>query len=278
MPPPLNFYAIKSLLRWRVNYFTSIKIDSVKISIPVINGVGRAHLDYTPDHIYSIIKKLSQNHRYLVDIGANIGQTFVKWLAICGADCDYVGFDCNTQCASYCDLLISANKMSKAHVFPVGLGGELLLMPLLLASSSNGTDPGASTNYLIRDSSFYSSWRQALIVPAYIFQLLVLPSNPIIKIDIEGSEAVVIEALLALNAINSPIFIIEILPPCQGFGPAANDAWVENKRKIFLMMQDAGYEGRNISHIGWHGESSGESPDYLFFRGDLSADVLEMLN
>jgi FkbM family methyltransferase len=276
--PGLKIESLKSALRWRINYFQSISIDSVRVKIPVINGVGRAHLDFVEDHIYLVLKRLSPSHRHLIDVGANIGQTLVKWFAVRGSGCDYIGFDVNAQCASYCEHLISANKLSKAHVFPVGLGSELCLTPLFLASGVTGVDPGASTNSLIRDDSFYSCSRQALIVPASLFSKeICLSSKPIIKIDIEGSEAEVIKPLLAIPGLDSAIFIVEILPPCQSFSSPVNDARIENKRKIFKLMRDAGYQGQNIRCIAEAKDSSIESPDYLFFRTDLPSGIQELL-
>ena len=274
----LKINTLKSALRWRVNYFESISIDSAKVKIPVINGVGRAHLDFYPDHIYFVLKRLSRSHKYLVDVGANIGQTLVKWFAICGTNCEYIGFDVNTQCASYCEHLISANQMSNAHVFPFGLGVDLGLTTLFLSSGATGVDPGASTNSLIRDASFYRCIRQALIVPAALFQKdICSASSPVIKLDIEGSEFDVIESLLAMPGLDSPIFLVEILPPCQSFGSAADDVRIENKRKIFKLMFDAGYQGQNIRCIPETKGSLVESPDYLFFRADLPSDVQELL-
>lgn len=276
--PGLLVNQLKSALRWRVNYYESIRFDATRVKIPVVNGVGRAHLDCAKDHIYLALQRLSRGHKQLVDVGSNIGQTLVKWFAICGPDCEYIGFDVNTQCASYCELLISANHISNAHVYPVGLGGELALTKLLLSSGANGVDPGASTNTLIRDAFFYGFSRTALILPVLLFSKdICSTTNPIIKLDIEGSEAEVINALLSMPGLDSPVFIVEILPPSQGFSSSANDARIENKREIFRLMRDAGFQGKNICTIPKANGFSCESPDYLFFNSDLTPDVQELL-
>ena len=270
--------SLKSALRWRLNYSESVFIDSTRVKIPVINGVGRAHLDCAVDHIYLALKALSRRHDHMIDVGANIGQTLVKWFAIRGADCKYIGFDVNTQCASYCEHLISVNKISNAHVFPVGLAREFCLTKLLLSSGATGVDPGASTNSIIRDSSFYGCSRPGLIVPASVFQEdLCSDPRPVIKLDIEGSEADVIEAFLSMPDLDSPVFLVEILPPCDGFSSGVNEARIENKRKIFQLLHNAGYQGRNIRIDEAEGFSY-ESPDYLFFRDNLPADVEGMLS
>lgn len=271
--------SLKSALRWRLNYFESVFIDSARVKIPVINGVGRAHLDCAVDHIYLALKALSRRHDHMIDVGANIGQTLVKWFAIHGADCKYIGFDVNTQCASYCEHLISANKISNARVFPVGLGREFCLTKLLLSSGATGVDPGASTNSIIRDSSFYRCSRPGLIIPANVFQEdLCSDPSPVIKLDIEGSEADVIEFFLSMPALDAPVFLVEILPPCQGFGSVANNARIQNKSKIFKLMRDAGFSGRNIRAIVNGKDLACESPDYLFFRSELPSDVQDLLH
>jgi len=269
---------LKSALRWRLNYIESISIDSTRVKIPVLNGVGRAHLDPVEDHIYFVLKRLSPTHTVLVDVGANIGQTLIKWFAICGAHCRYIGFDVNTQCVSYCEHLISANQLSNAHVFPVGLGRGLSLTKLLLSSGATGVDPGASTNSKIRDVSFYGFTRSALIVPSSLFAKDICSiKNPIIKLDIEGSEADVIESLLSMPNLDSPVFLVEILPPSKAFSSSANDVRIENKRKIFKLMRDAGYNGRNICALSQAGVIPSQSSDYLFYKSYLPADVQELL-
>ncbi len=63
--PVLKVNTLKSALRWRVNYFEQIQIDSARVKIPVINGVGRAHLDSVQDHIYLVLKEAFEKPQVL---------------------------------------------------------------------------------------------------------------------------------------------------------------------------------------------------------------------
>jgi FkbM family methyltransferase len=233
-------------------------------------GIGRQNLDNLSDNIYEALKGLHRPGALLVDIGANTGQTLIKWLAVSGAEARYCGFDINAQCVAYVERLIKANKMANAIALPVGLGPSLELASLAIGSDIIGVDPGASTNSDLRPSSFYTSSKQGVVVEASPMLKAVTKDSTdvIIKLDIEGSELQVLQAMASWLADQSASlsFIIEILPPHELFPDNVNAYRVETKREIFALMRQYGYEGSPLSTHGKGSQVGTKDTDFLFKR------------
>jgi FkbM family methyltransferase len=106
----------------------------------------------------------------------------------------YVGFEPNPKCIFYVDELIKVNNFENTKLVPVGLMNENSLLELNFFSEAE-TDSSASliSNFRPNQKTYYSKY-----VPALNYDSLRLPIDKvaILKIDVEGAEVFVIEALL----------------------------------------------------------------------------------
>ena len=113
---------LKRLALSSLNYNLTLKTASGPIKIPVINDIGRAHLDVHEPHMDWLFRRLYSPGTILVDVGVNIGQTLIKYVSIAGKECHYVGFEPNPRAASYVDEIIIRNGLTNASIVPAGCG------------------------------------------------------------------------------------------------------------------------------------------------------------
>ena len=105
--------ALKMAIRPRWNYRFRLRRGEKFVWVPVIHGVGRANRDSHEEHIFRVIEKLNGigATSLLVDIGANIGQTLIKYMLVTGKEGRYIGFEPNAKAASYVEELIYCNRL-----------------------------------------------------------------------------------------------------------------------------------------------------------------------
>lgn len=248
---------IKRFLANHINYDLSLRKYGAQVNIPVIAGIGRAHLDNHEPHIFDILKILVDNqpNSILIDVGANIGQTLLKFATLGGKDCNYVGFEPNIDAACYVEKLIEKNGFKNSIIIPAALGKTSRFAELLV-SSRISVDPGASLNPDIRDPSFYRSKKyvQVLNGDEILKALDLQREKMIIKIDVEGFEVEVVEGLRRTLEESRPIIIMEILS-WGGFSAEVEAYRIRRSSEIASLMASQNYEQKRI----------GTSDDYLFF-------------
>jgi FkbM family methyltransferase len=162
-----------------------------------------------------------------VDVGANVGQTLLQLRAI-DLKRRYVGFEPNPNCASYVSELVRLNEFDATELVPVACGQDF----------------GIRRLYFYQDSSFDSSatlvsnfrpnqkiTQTAYVVTAPVSECLAamgIDSVGLIKIDIEGFEATVIQSLTREIEKHRPCVILEVLPVYSD----ENISRLANNRKI----------------------------------------------
>lgn len=265
---------LKSRLSGALNYELSLRVGHRVVKVPVINNVGRAHLDRHEPHLSVVLGRLYRPGTLLIDVGANIGQTLVKYVGVAEAPCRYLGFEPNAKAASYVEALIIRNGLREAMIVPVGLGSNTRLTQLFLHSAGS-TDPAASMHELIRDAEFYGSQKT---IPVFkgddaLAQLGIVSGPTILKIDVEGAELEVLRGLEKSIEQLRPLIILEILPPSY-FSASVNEHRRRQAAELIRHMADHGYA---VHAIGTDGElAAGVSPtgDYLFVPNEKSDLVL----
>lgn len=257
----------RSLRAWAlrsINYELNPKRTKGVLILPVIQNVGRAHLDPHEPHMLPVLKRLYRPETLLIDVGVNIGQTLVKFASVAGVGCRYIGFEPNIKAANYVDELIIRNGMQNSLIVPVGLGSHNRLDKLFMASAGS-TDPAASINQEMRDTDFYGAEKVIAVFNGdqVLGELGVTEGRAILKIDVEGAELEVLTGLEETIERMRPFIILELLPQ-SNFSSGVNDYRINQAEKIRRHMFGHGY----IEHaIGLHGELiAGVSPthDYLF--------------
>lgn len=268
---------LKRLALSSVNYNLTLKGATGSLKIPVINDVGRAHLDTHEPHMEALFNRLYTPGTVLIDVGVNIGQTLVKYVSVAGRQGRYVGFEPNARAASYVDRLISRNVLSNAMVIPVGLGATTRIASLLVGTEG-GTDPGASINAEIRDTNFYGG-RQAVAVfngDDVLAELELDPGPMLIKIDVEGAELEVLTGLTKTLRDVRPRIIVEVLPP-TGFSDKVNSYRSEQAEKLRQMMARSGYSEYAVGLTGELLKGLSPTCDYLFLPSEDDVTSLGLL-
>lgn len=265
---------LKTRILGIINYELRLRVAERTLKVPVINNVGRAHLDKHEPHMDVVLRRLHRPGTLLIDVGANIGQTLVKYVAIAGSMCRYIGFEPNTKAASYVEELILRNGLHEAVIVPVGLGSEARLATLFLHAIGS-TDPAASMQKSVRDAEFYGAQKTVPVLNGdnALAELGVSDGPIILKIDVEGAELEVLRGLENSIERLRPFIILEILPPSY-FSPSVNDHRRRQAEELTQHMVDRGY---TVHAIGSDGKLvSGVSPtgDYLFLPREKSASVL----
>ena len=264
---------LKRAILSRFNYTLKQRESFGGLKIPVINDVGRAHLDAHEPHLQILLQRLHEPGSLLIDVGVNIGQTLVKYASVAGRDCRYIGFEPNAKAASYVDEIVIRNSMPNAVIVPVGLGSSTRLATLFM-SSPGGADPAASINEEVRDSSFYGAKR---VVPIFdgdsaLAELGVTGGRIILKIDVEGAELEVVTGLKKTLDALRPFVILEILPPAN-FSSTVNDYRLAQAERLKAFLAERNYACYAVGERGELSEGESATNDYLFVPAERVAEL-----
>lgn len=149
-----------------------------------------------------------------VDVGANLGQSLLRLLAV-APESPYFGFEPNIQCCYYVEAIIHANKLSRHSVLPIALSNTQAVRQLLVQETASNVMGTASMIEGFRPPSFYTSKRAMFSLPGDLvladpaFKDLPLAA---IKVDVEGGELEVMEGLENTLLERRPALFFEILP------------------------------------------------------------------
>jgi FkbM family methyltransferase len=145
-----------------------------------------------------------------VDIGANLGQTLVKLLAMDPAR-PYVGFEPQLLGALGIRHFIDLNGLAHCRIVPVALADRDGLVEIALHELS-GADESASILPELRHGEFY---RGAQMVPVVrgdtALAGLGVDAVSVVKIDVEGAELEVLRGLADTLARLRPVVVFEML-------------------------------------------------------------------
>ena len=144
-----------------------------------------------------------------VDVGANIGQTLIKYRSL-DRERDYVGFEPNPEAASFLIRLAQLNQLN-AKILPCGLSSA----PSLLQFFQRWTfDSTASIVHGFRPESDHPDNKR--YVPVLkgddVLKEIEINAVGVIKIDVEGGELEVLDGLQETLKSSQPIIFCEILP------------------------------------------------------------------
>jgi len=226
----------KMILRC-VNFMTIISLNKKTIRTPYLFGI---HCKVNEPWMIEVLKKIfNLKHGAFIDVGVNIGQTLIQVKAIEG-NRKYIGFEPNPSCNFYVEQLIQKNKFTDCLIIPAGLFVNDSLMKLDLYGDDI-TNSGASLITDFRESRKNDWIRRSIIVPVYSFntvkEALNINAFDIVKIDVEGSELEVLNALKSGIIENNPIILLEVLP---AYSPD-NSKRIERQNKIMQLMIELNY-------------------------------------
>jgi len=151
---------------------------------------------------------MSQKGVFL-DVGANIGQTLLKVLAL-EENRPYIGFEPQVPCCFLVQRFIEDNELHSHGILPVGLSDRDALVKL--HTRGEGYDSAATTIENFRPAAFYKSYRYVSVRKGdSVVAELNIPEISTIKIDVEGGELEVIEGLSQTIREHKPFVIFEVL-------------------------------------------------------------------
>lgn len=202
-----------------------------RFRIPIVNGRKTYVHEAWMASLIAGLFKLKQGG--FIDVGVNLGQTMLK-VAAADPQRTYLGFEPNPACADYAQELAAANGLPYT-VVPAGLGVRTSVLQLQLFRK-DGTDPSAS---------LVEGFRQGVVgtKPVVVLGVDDIPPDmipdeiAIVKIDVEGGEAEVIEGIMPLLKLKRPYVIVEILPAYS----AANELRVARQKLIEQRLGSVGY-------------------------------------
>lgn len=181
-----------------------------RIRIPVTGGLGLEHRKMPDPHLLPAFRaSLALRGGAFVDVGAHLGQTLVKLLAL-GDDRRYVGFEPQPRAASYLERLLAANREGGDAVVAAALGELNGATELLLAKD---VDEAASIVAGFRPRERYG---QRWIVPLLrgddaLAEIGVGPVG-VLKVDAEGAELEILRGFAGTIGSERPVILCEILP------------------------------------------------------------------
>jgi FkbM family methyltransferase len=144
-----------------------------------------------------------------IDVGANLGQTMFKLLALDSCR-QYIGFEPQVACCFMIQRFLEENHITNFTILPVGLSNTNRLTRILTGQ----TDYGAIASVVdgFRPDSFYTSRRYVCLRKGDdVFLEVGLDSVCAIKVDVEGGEFEVFEGLLNTIEKHLPFLIFEVL-------------------------------------------------------------------
>lgn len=246
------------------NLFFSFKkkIINHTFIIPVNRGICVCSINpfkkYYENHMDKIFKKYYSEDTLLIDLGANIGQTLIKWIGIGGKSSNYIGFDPNPNCFSYLFDFLEINNLSNSKIICSGLSNSTKLSVFEL---SNQYDTRASSNKDYRFNNYDDSFELyfPLLDANYCLDKFNLNYKKIIiKIDVEGNEYDILCSLKNLINKFKPIIIVEILSE-KNFCNSKTNAF--RKTQLEIIGKFFKYNKYKISRIFKNGSLNGNKDE-----------------
>ena len=262
-----------------LNVYFDIKINQIKVKIPVLKNIGYPNLFLKPDLFNHIFRDfIGDSKGVFVDVGVNIGQTLLKVKTL-HKDLQYIGFEPNEVCANYAQKLIHANCFKNCEIRQMALVDQPRILEL---STNEASDAAGSIISGLRPNYF----RQKTQIQGVNFDSLGI-DKPIsfVKIDVEGAELEVLIGMSEAVAQWHPLILCEVLDSFSdevlGFTQQrANKLceWLGNQDYCIIQLQQGKENLKSFRQLQtitikqWTQESY-EWNDYLFYHQTQQAKV-----
>jgi FkbM family methyltransferase len=179
---------------------------------------------------------------HFVDIGANVGQTLADFAAS-PHGASYVGFEPNPACADQVEQVIAANPQLAATLVRCGLSHAD--RPIRLWRQRGQSHDTTATLIADLRPTFET---EAVLVPCYRFdvvaEVLAGPPPDVIKIDVEGAEALVLAGMSATLATHRPWLLCEVLHKDSHAAPGPYAAALARLEALFAAQDYAIFQVR----------------------------------
>lgn len=269
---------LRQLVLKKVNFSLRKNLNGRCFRIPMLAGLGGAmRRHHEPWMLENLIQIAGEAGGAFVDVGVNLGQTLLAVKSI-EDDWDYVGFEPNPSCLFYVMNLIQLNQLERCVIYPFGIAGSTGTVDLRLKSLTGGE--GSIVPGFRPESEYKRRIKVPVMGPEDLPAELSEKVIGVLKVDVEGGELEVFEAMLPLIEKNRPVIISELLPV---YDASSERGSFRKKRQdtLISMMDNLGYsiirlhpDGRRelLDEIKVHGDMS--LTNYLFVPRDRGASFL----
>jgi FkbM family methyltransferase len=263
---------LKRAIGSRFNFLLNKTINGKNFRIPIAGGLGGAmRAEYEPWMLKTLREIELGCEGSFLDVGVNLGQTLLAAKSI-RPDWDYIGFEPNPFCVFYTMKLIEANDLEPCVVFPFGISNSTGAMDLRLNNITGGEGS------IVAGFRGEEEYKRQIKVP--ILGADALPEEletrrfGLVKVDVEGGELEVFQALQPLLERDRPVIITELLPV---YDPETKQGRFRQSRQdqLLAIVQELGYrivrlhlDGSRelLEGIAPHGEI--RLSNYLFARAE----------
>lgn len=240
------------LFRWiyyllgKVSFKRKVKRNGASFTVLLKNGIGI--LNFQPDYeswMNELLPKLlTHDKQVFIDVGANTGQTLLKTVPYFPT-VEYYAIEPNPTCADYLQSLIDVNSYDSVRIRNHALSNVNEPQELQLRYKDDvlaTTSPGFRT---------FTQYSTTIKVPAKTGDEFVkeegLDAISIIKMDVEGGEANVLEGFKKSIERFQPLIICEILP-LESKDDGVTKFRIEAVTKIFDLLNKLNYKIINIKN------------------------------
>lgn len=202
-----SFYDVLRLLRDVICSMRGITVGTTVFRLPI--GVA-----FRIDEVWmpkTIQRLLPETEGIFLDVGVNLGQTLLGLRSV-DSQRRYVGFEPNVYCVSVARRIIEENDIDHSIIIPAACSDKFGVARLFHYLDSP-YDSTASMVPKFRDSE--NQRGESVIVSASVASTLDaigIGKVGIVKIDVEGFEADVLEALETILSRDRPFVLVEVLP------------------------------------------------------------------
>ena len=209
-----------------------LKVNNKEFTVPIINEVGFNNHCMDEMWMIDLFKKLELNASdQLLDVGANVGQTLLKWKSVYPQN-GYIGVEPIPACRYYLETISTLNNFNDCRFSHKALFNSIGRKNLKFHYNDN-TDRTAT----VVDSELkpIKSIDVDLIdFPTFIIEEKIeLDKIKIVKIDTEGSEVQILKSMLDFILEYKPKIIVEVL--------AYNDSTQERVDNFNALLKDIPY-------------------------------------
>lgn len=210
-----SWFSYSHTLGW-----TTVSLGERAFHLPVGWGTGRANLQAGQGPLVNVIKDLHARglRGTFVDVGANSGQSLIDLVRSGVSGIRYLGFEPQLPAALCVNEILRRNNID-GTVLAVGLSNRTGVASF--SSNGDASDVGASLSLgSVRSAIAGRVWK----VPIMTGDDLIDEPPFLIKIDVEGAEAEVLEGMLRQLSRKTPVYF-ELLGIASYISGTYSRAW-----------------------------------------------------
>jgi FkbM family methyltransferase len=188
-------------IRWGPDDLEFVDVAGVRMALDTADAsvsVQIADGSYEP-HVAATLDRLLGPGDVFVDVGANVGYHTFRAVARVGGDGRVVAVEANPENARLIAHTIEVNAVTNVELVPMALAGGRGYVDFGTHVGSNGGFLPAGTTGSGRGT----------IVPTMALDDLGLASVSVVKIDVEGAEAIVVDGAQETIERQRPTFVME---------------------------------------------------------------------